>query len=573
MLTELSIRNFAIIDELNVSFPTGLNILTGETGAGKSILIGAVSLLLGDRASSDMIRSQEDTAMVEAMFNIGEKSDLKEKLKEMGFLVGNELILKRIVSRTGKNRVYIDGQLATLGMLSAISENLVNICGQHEHQVILNAENHSDIVDEFGGLQPLRAEYAEMYDRYLFLNEKLGRLLSMNKTRDERVEFLKFHLKEIDEAAVRVGEDEVLLDEKKILNSIQKLTEYARVAYESLYGKPRSVQEEIRGIIANIREIKKIDKGLKLSDKDIDAVYYQLEDAAMTLREYIKNLSYDPARLEVIDDRLDLLGKLKRKYGRTLDEVLKKRNEIEDELGAISSVDEEIEKISKEMEAQKGEMLQKATLLSQQRRESAAVLTKAIEDEIHDLRMEKAAFKVIFGKPASGQDTPVFNPRGIDVIEFYLTTNVGETAKPLNRIASGGELSRIMLVVKKVVAKTGSVGTLIFDEVDSGIGGAVAEDVGKKLRDVSQHHQIICITHLPQIACFGDTHYRVAKNVSGERTIASVNVLSEEERLDEIARMLGGAELTKKTRAHAREMLEMSRGREGVKSAEKGANQ
>jgi DNA repair protein RecN (Recombination protein N) len=573
MLTELSIRNFAIIDELNVSFPTGLNILTGETGAGKSILIGAVSLLLGDRASSDMIRSQEDTAMVEAMFNIGEKSDLKEKLKEMGFLVGNELILKRIVSRTGKNRVYIDGQLATLGMLSAISENLVNICGQHEHQVILNAENHSDIVDEFGGLQPLRAEYAEMYDRYLFLNEKLGRLLSMNKTRDERVEFLKFHLKEIDEAAVRVGEDEVLLDEKKILNSIQKLTEYARVAYESLYGKPGSVQEEIRGIIANIREIKKIDKGLKLSDKDIDAVYYQLEDAAMTLREYIKNLSYDPARLEVIDDRLDLLGKLKRKYGRTLDEVLKKRNEIEDELGAISSVDEEIEKISKEMEAQKGEMLQKATLLSQQRRESAAVLTKAIEDEIHDLRMEKAAFKVIFGKPASGQDTPVFNPRGIDVIEFYLTTNVGETAKPLNRIASGGELSRIMLVVKKVVAKTGSVGTLIFDEVDSGIGGAVAEDVGKKLRDVSQHHQIICITHLPQIACFGDTHYRVAKNVSGERTIASVNVLSEEERLDEIARMLGGAELTKKTRAHAREMLEMSRGREGVKSAEKGANQ
>lgn len=573
MLTELSIRNFAIIDELNVSFPTGLNILTGETGAGKSILIGAVSLLLGDRASSDMIRSQEDTAMVEAMFNIGEKSDLKEKLKEMGFLVGNELILKRIVSRTGKNRVYIDGQLATLGMLSAISENLVNICGQHEHQVILNAENHSDVVDEFGGLQPLRAEYAEMYDRYLFLNEKLGRLLSMNKTRDERVEFLKFHLKEIDEAAVRVGEDEVLLDEKRILNSIQKLTEYARVAYESLYGKTGSVQEEIRGIIANIREIKKIDKGLNLSDKDLDAVYYQLEDAAMTLREYIKNLSYDPARLEVIDDRLDLLGKLKRKYGRTLDEVLKKRNEIEDELEAISSVDEEMNKISKEMEAQKREMLKKATLLSQQRRDSAVVLTKAIEDEIHALRMENAVFKVTFGKSSSGQDTPVFNPRGIDEIEFYLTTNVGETAKPLNRIASGGELSRIMLAVKKVLAKTGSVGTLVFDEVDSGIGGAVAEDVGKKLRDVSQHHQIICITHLPQIACFGDTHYRVAKSVSDERTVTSVNVLSEEERLDEIARMLGGAELTKKTRAHAREMLEMSRGREGVKSAEKGANQ
>lgn len=563
MLTELSIRNFAIIDELNVSFTSGLNILTGETGAGKSILIGAVSLLLGDRASSDMIRSQEDTAMVEAMFNIGEKSELKEKLKEMGFLVGNELILKRIVSRAGKNRVYIDGQLATLGMLSAISENLVNICGQHEHQVILDAANHGDIVDEFGGLQPLRTEYAEMYDRYLSLHEKQGKLLTMNKTRDERVEFLKFHLKEIDEAAVRVGEDEELLEEKKVLNSIQKLTEYAKSAYESLYGKAGSVREEIRGIIGNVREIKKIDRGLNISEKDLDAVYYQLEDAAMTLREYVKNLSYDPARLEAIDDRLDLLGKLKRKYGRTLDEVLKKRSEIEDELKAISSVDDDIEKISKEMEAHKREMLKKATLLSQQRRESATVLTKAIEDEIHALRMEKAVFEVMFGKSSGGQDAPAFNPRGIDEIEFYLATNVGETAKPLNRIASGGELSRIMLAMKKVLAKAGSIGTLVFDEVDSGIGGAIAEEVGKKLRDVSQHHQIICITHLPQIACFGDTHYRVAKSVSGERTVTSVDILSEEERLNEIARMLGGAELTKKTRAHAREMLEMSRGERG----------
>jgi len=573
MLTELSIRNFAIIDELKVSFTSGLNIITGETGAGKSILIGAVSLLLGDRASSDMIRSQEDTAMVEALFDIGAKSDVKGKLKEMGFLVGNELILKRIISRTGKNRVYIDGQLATLGMLTAISENLVNVCGQHEHQVILNAENHIDIIDEFGGLLQLRSEYEEMYNQYLFLNEKLSKLQTMNKTRDERVEFLKFHLKEIDEAAIRPGEDEVLLDEKRVFNSIQKLTEYARGAYESLYGKTGSVQEGLRDIIANIREIKKIDRGLNLSEQDLDAVYYQFEESAMILREYIKNLSYDPARLEAIDDRLDLLGKLKRKYGRTLDEVSKKRNEIEKELKAISSVDEEIEQISKEMEAQKTEMLKKAKLLSQQRRESATILTKAIEDEIHTLRMENAVFKVIFGKSSSGQDAPTFNPRGIDEIEFYLTTNVGEMEKPLNRIASGGELSRIMLAVKKVLAKTGSVGTLIFDEVDSGIGGAVAEDVGKRLKDVSQHHQILCITHLPQIACFGDKHYRVAKTVSDERTVTSVDVLSEAERLDEIARMLGGAELTKKTRTHAREMLELSRGQEGVKSAEKGANQ
>ncbi len=563
MLTELSIRNFAIIDELKVSFPGGLNVITGETGAGKSILIGAVSLLLGDRASADMIRSQEDSAMVEALFDISEKSDLKGKLKEMGFLVGNELILKRIVSRTGKNRVYIDGQLATLGMLSAISENLVNVCGQHEHQVILNAEKHIDILDEFGGLEQERAEYTEMYTQYLSLTEKLNKLQTVNKTRDERVEFLKFHLREIEEAGIRAGEDEMLLDEKKVFNSIQKLTEYGTEAHEALYGKPGSVLEGLRSSISNIREIKKIDRGLNLSEDDLDSLYYQLEEAASVLRDYTRNLSYDPARLEAIDDRLDLLGKLKRKYGRTLDEVLKKKNEIEEELNAISSVDEEIEQVSKEMEAHRAGMSGKAGVLSQRRRDAASVLKKAIEEEIHTLRMEKAVFEVVFAEPAGKREKVGFNSKGIDEAEFYLSTNVGEASKPLNRIASGGELSRIMLAVKNVLAKTGSVGTLIFDEVDSGIGGATAEDVGKKLRDVAKHHQILCITHLPQIACFGDKQYRVAKTVAGERTVTSVIDLSEEERLDEIARMLGGAELTKKTREHAREMLELSRGKEG----------
>jgi DNA repair protein RecN (Recombination protein N) len=333
---------------------------------------------------------------------------------------------------------------------------------------------------------------------------------------------------------------------------------YANAAHDVLYGKTGSVLEGIRNIILNIREIEKLDKGLSLSEQDMDAVYYQLEEAALNFREYMKKLSYDPARLEAIDDRLGLLGQLKRKYGRTLDDVLQKKKEIEEELKSISSVDDEIEQMTKELESLKSELLEKAQKLSQKRRETASALKRAIEEEIRTLKMEKAVFEVIFKDQANDQGLTSFNPRGIDTVEFYLTTNVGEEMKPLNRIASGGELSRIMLAIKKALARSGSIGTLIFDEVDSGIGGATAEDVGKKLKDVSKHQQVLCITHLPQIACFGDMHYRVAKMVSGERTVTSIDILSEEDRLDEIARMLGGTELTEKTREHAQEMLELS---------------
>jgi DNA repair protein RecN (Recombination protein N) len=559
MLTELNIRNFAIIHELKVSFADGLNVITGETGAGKSIIIGAVSLLLGDRASSDMIRSFEDSAVVEALFDVGEKEDLKERLQQMGLAEGDELVLKRIVSRSGKNRVYINGQLANLGMLSAISESLINICGQHEHQVILNAENHIDILDEFGGLLSLRAAYVDLYDQYQSLNERIRELMSVKKTRGEKEDFLRFQIGEIDDAGISAGEDTEILEEKKVLTNVQKLMDYADKARDVLYVKSGSILEELRGVITNIREVKKIDQRLGVSEKDLDAMYYQLEEAALELRDYEKNLSYDPARLEAIDDRLELLGRLKRKYGRTLEDILKKRDDMDEALKTIESVDHEIEQTSRTVEAQRSSMLEKARLLSQKRRETASVLRKAIEDEVHTLRMEKATFEVMFKNSADDREDVHFNSKGINDVEFYLSTNVGEALKPMNRIASGGELSRIVLAMKKVLAKTGSVGTIIFDEVDSGIGGATAEDIGRKLKDVSEHHQILCITHLPQIACFGSRHYRVVKTVSGDRTVTSVDVLSEKDRLDEITRMLGGAELTKKTREHAREMLELSR--------------
>jgi len=556
MLTELSIRNFAIIDEMTVAFADGLNVLTGETGAGKSIIIGAVSLLLGDRASSDMIRSFEDSAVVEALFNIGAKGHLREKLRQMGFNGGEELVLKRVVLRTGKNRVYINGQLANLGMLSELSESLINICGQHEHQVILNAENHIDILDEFGKLLELRSEYRESYDQYQLLSDKMRNLLVVKKNRGDKEDLLRFQLREIDDAGICIGEDATLLEEKKVLGNVRKLMDHAGAAHEVLYVKSGSILEELRSVIADVTEIRKIDQGLNLREQDIETLYYQLEETALTIRDYTKNLSYDPERLEAIEDRLEFMGRLKRKYGGSLESIVQKRKEIESELMAISSVEEEINQLSKAIELTKAEVIEKARALSKKRQETAFILKEAIETEIHTLRMEEAIFEIVFRETASVTGEISINEKGIDDVEFYLAANVGEAMKPLNRIASGGELSRIILALKKVLAKTGSVGTIIFDEVDSGIGGATAEDVGRKLKDVSSHHQILCITHLPQIACFGDTHYRVAKAVAGDRTVTSVNALSRDERLDEIARMLGGVELTKKTREHAREMLE-----------------
>ena len=559
MLAELNIRNFAIIDELRVAFDGGLNMISGETGAGKSIIIGAVGLLLGERANADMIRSFEDAAVVEALFDIRGQEGLQEKIREMGFGDGEELVVRRVVSRSGKNRVYINGNLASLAALAAIGESLINICGQHEHQMILDPENHTDILDEFGSLLPLRAAYREHYDRYRALRERLRGLQERRKTQAEREDLLRFQIGEIAGAEPRPGEDAALLEEKRILSNVQKLIDHAESAYETLYGKGGSVLTEFRGALSAVKEIRKIDPGLKLSEQEMEELYYRIEEAAFALRDYAKRLSYDPARLEAVEERLELLGRLKRKYGGTLEAVLGKQAEAEREIGEIGSLEEETGEILREIAAEQGRLMEAAGALSAKRRTAAAALKRAVEGEIRTLRMADARFEVVFRDPA-GEGDAALNEKGMDIPEFYLSANVGESLKPLRAIASGGELSRIMLALKKVLARTGSVGTIVFDEVDSGIGGATAEIVGQKLREVARHHQVLCITHLPQIACCGDRHYLVVKRVAGERTNTSVALLSEEERLTEITRMLGGVELTEKTRDHAREMLHAARG-------------
>ena len=557
MLNDLSIKNFAIIDELHVVFDEGLNVISGETGAGKSIIIGAVSLLLGDRATADMIRTQADSATVEALFDISNNDVLQEKIASMGFTAGDELIIRRVISRTGKNKALINGQMATLANLSAISESLINICGQHEHQLILNAENHVDVLDEFGGCLPLRASYTEVYNQHQQLKAKISQLQELRRNREEKTQLIKFQLKEIVDIDPQAAEDVTFANEKKVLANAQKLTDNANRAYDLLYGEQNSVCEKLKDVRNQIKEIKIIDESLKLAEADIEGNFIALQEAALALRDYGKNLFFDPARLLAIDERLEMIGRLKRKHGGSLESVLVKKLEMEEELRRVFSVEEELEKLTKEEEAVKVGLTQKALDLSKARATAAAKLTQAVDDEIHALNMPHAAFHVNFKKnfATENKDAVSFGPKGADEIEFYLTANVGEAPKPLNKIASGGELSRIVLGLKNVLSGTGSVGTVVFDEVDSGIGGATAEIVGRKLKDVSANHQVVCITHLPQIACFGDSHYRVAKKVTGGRTATTVEMLTDEQKIEEISRMLGGVDLTQTTREHAREMI------------------
>ncbi len=559
MLSELIIRDFAIIDELQVRFTGGLTVISGETGAGKSILVGAVGLLLGERANSDMIRSSSDEAVVEALFDLSGQDSLRKMMDDMGFGDGDEIAIRRIISRSGKNRVYINGRIAALSPLVAIGEALINVCGQNTHQTILYPDRQIDILDGFGGLLSLRGDYRKMYDAYCQLKERLRMLEEKQHQRTEREDLLRYQMEEILRAEIIPEEDASLVNEKNILVNIQKLAGLAQSSYDALYQRGESVLSGLHDAVFAVREIKKIDPSLALSDQEMDEIYYRLEDAARVIRDYANRLSFDPLRLAEIEERLEILNRLKKKYGGTLPTVLEKLNEARQEVEAMADVADEIAKLAVRASEEKKRLWDAADVLSVQRHRAALSLVTSVETEIRSLKMENARFEIVFHEHANDRSDSIPGEKGNDDPEFYFSANAGEAPKPLRNVASGGELSRIMLAFKKALAAMGSVGTIVFDEVDSGIGGATAEIVGRKLQEVARSHQVICITHLPQIACRGERHYRVAKQVAENRTTTYVSVLSDEERVEEIARMLGGVEMTQKTRDHAREMLTAAR--------------
>jgi DNA repair protein RecN (Recombination protein N) len=564
VLKELSIRNFAIIDDLQISFSDGLTILSGETGAGKSIILNAVNLLLGSRAAADLVRSGAENAELEALFEITGSGPVANIMTEHGYEPSDGLLVRRIISRSDTNRVYINGRMATIQLLNAITENLASISGQHAHQQLLKEEQHLLILDQFGGLMPLREEVSTYFHQMLPMLEKLEQLNTLKKQQDEHLELLEFQLKEITAANPAAGEDKELEQERARLKNAEELYQVVYNSIESLYSTPGSVIEKLVDVKKNLDKISQIDQQLKSKTAILSDITYQIEDHIEGLRSYLNSIQMDEKQLDTVEERLDTLNKLKRKYGGSIEAVFERRKVIEQDLSDIENITESI----RDTETQIGELHTKlkdrALNLSRKRRKTADSFAKKVIQQLATLMLSKTEFSASLQiMPADEKTNPylttnnhMITETGIDRATFLIAPNIGEALKPLASIASGGELSRVVLALKALLAKTDSVETVVFDEVDAGIGGGVAEVVGKKLADLADHHQVICITHLPQIAKFGDQHYRISKHVSGGRTRTSIGLLSDEDRYKEIARMLGGEKITQATLEHAREMLE-----------------
>jgi len=549
MLTDLIIKNVAIIEELHVGFLPGLNILTGETGAGKSIMIDAVNLILGGRASSESIRTGEDEATVECVFDIDGNEAVRAMLVDAGFEAGRELLVKRVISRSGRNRVFLNGSLATTSLLSDVATRLVNIYGQHESQTLLKPENHLFLLDCFGRLSPLRQNFTELHAEYRSVAAELRGLQEAENELSRRLDLLRYQAGEIGSAALLPGEDEELAEERQRLLYAEQLLHASQGVYQSLYDGDNAILGSLRGLIHQVEEGGAYDGDLAEIAHRLNDAYLQLEDGALSLRDYSSRLEADPGRLREVDDRIDLINRLKRKYAPTLEGIISFGGSVEEELAGLESGSGRRGQLEQKLASLGDAVRQAGEELSAQRREAAERLEKSLEKELSALAMKNAAFRVGF--------VPLEDPRstGMERIEFLFSPNPGEEPKPLARIASGGELSRLMLAMKQVLPES-DVPTLIFDEVDSGIGGAVSATVGKKLRQVSLLQQVLCITHLPQVAACADHHFKVEKSSRSGRTTTGIVLLSAEDRVNEMARMLGGTKITEKTLEHAREMLE-----------------
>jgi DNA repair protein RecN (Recombination protein N) len=563
MLTELNIKNFAIIDQLHVAFGPGFNVLTGETGAGKSILVDAINLLLGSRASPEMIRTGQEEASVEALFEF-EKGNSPQILDRLVLEKTDGLLVRRLIQRSGKSRAYLNGSPITLHMLEELGEGLINIYGQHEHQDFLDPLRHIDILDRSSNLLPLRQAFQEIYTQWVQATSELEELTARQKQRADRLELLSFQSKEIHRANLKPGEEEEQISERTRLVHAEKLRAIAHQGAEVLYGETGSVVERLKSNLQRLREGAKIDPALAPCIPSVESALFQVEDVASLLRSYAEKILFDPRRLETIESRLDEINKLKRKYGASIGEILAFKEKIDLEQKGLERVEEKISDLEKSTSTLYAQALASAGELSQRRKKVSRELSSRVEEELSTLGMKKVRFGVQIetDSPKESRDpgeergqTPRLNEKGMDRVQFLISPNPGEELKPLAKIASGGELSRIMLAMKRIFAEEAWVKTLIFDEVDAGIGGGIAEVVGRKLKEISCQHQVFCITHLAQIASLANAHYRVSKKTQGGRTFVEVTCLNPGERLGEIARMLGGLKITEKTLDHAREML------------------
>lgn len=555
MIQELTVQDFAIISNLTIPFKDGMTVLTGETGAGKSIIIDAMGLIVGGRGSADYIRDGAERCRIEGSFFVSDNEKVATFLEDNGIEPADgQLVIQREIYRTGRNNCRINGQLVTTKTLREIGPFIVDIHGQNEHQELMQVQNHLRLLDQYApsDVKELKEMYQEKYQKYDELKHKVTHLLNNEKEFVQRMDMLTFQYKEIETAQLVVGEEESLIEERRRLVNFQKIMDSLKKAYQYLDNEEINAVSLSGAAMTEMEQIESIDTEYAETTDLLRTAYYSLQEATGRINTSLEQLEMDDERLIVIDNRLDIIRQLKRKYGETVEEVLAYFEEITQELESQLDTTTDVTKLQEQLIEMEQELQGIALKLSEKRHQVAKVLEENIMSQLASLYMEQAVFEVAFMQT----DLTI---NGIDKAEFYLSTNVGESLKPLTKIVSGGELSRIMLALKTIFSTTQSITSIVFDEVDTGVSGRVAQAIAEKIHQIGSHSQVLCITHLPQVAAIADTQYFIRKLVKDNRTQTQVSELADSERVNEIARMLSGADVTELTKEHAKELLDLAK--------------
>ena len=555
MLQELSIKDFAIIDEIQISFQPKMTVLTGETGAGKSIIIDALGLLAGGRGSTEFIRKGEKKAVIQGLFTLPREANTYNILEEYGIdSEDGQIILQRDLYRGGRNICRINGMMVNLATLRKVGETLIDIHGQNEHQELMKPENHIDLLDEYDKkTSQLRNQYQVVYQNYRKLKLSMEKKEADEKAWAQRLDMLNFQVKEIEEAGLKINEEDELVEEKNKLDNFQAIHDALELSYQILSGEKIDVVGNLGNAMNELSDVSDLSENLQEINTKISDAFYSLEDTARDISDELDSMEWNGERLNEIEERLELIHQLKRKYGDTIEDILHYHSRIVKELREMENAEQNSEKQERQLSEALEKVKELAIKLSKQRKKSAKKLEKMIHEQLSALYMDKAVFEVKF------LNNSKLYSKGIDKVEFYIQTNPGEEMGPLAKIASGGELSRIMLALKTIFSQKMGVTSIIFDEVDTGVSGRVAQAIAEKISQISNNSQVLCITHLPQVAAIADNHYYISKSVNDGRTETSLKELDEKQKIREIARMLSGSEITELTLKHAEELIKMSK--------------
>ena len=565
MLSLLKIKNIALIDDLQLEFSHGLNLLTGETGSGKSIIVDSLGALTGERISSDLIKEGEKTAQIEGLFNLASNANLHEIFQTSGVEVEDadeiDLIVRRELAASGRNRIFVNNQLVTGNFLKRIGAFLVDIHGQGEQATLFNASNHLEILDEYASLNNLRTNLLGKYRELAKTQKEIENLREDEAQKLQLLDVLQFQVDEIKKVNLQTGEDDLLNEEKRRLNNVEKLSALSDESYLLLYDNEESTVATLEKAARKIAELAEYESSFVEYDEGLKTAQAVLEDLAMSVRDFRNRLEFSPERLEEIENRLAEISRLKRKYGGAIETVLAHLEESEARLKNIETFEERKEELKKILARQRDDYLKIASEIHDKRTKAARKFEKEVEGNLKAVALEKARFEVRIDAPDAAdlkaENNRRLTAKGYDQIEFYFSANVGESVKPLAKVASGGEASRLMLILKTTAKSAGAEKSVVFDEIDVGIGGRVAEAVGLKLKELAKTQQVLCVTHQAQVASLADQHFLVEKETVGKKTKVSARELKDKEKIEEIARMLTGAQITDTARQHAKEMLDV----------------